>query len=116
MEGTFFQQQHSLDDNLKRLVYLALGAQPYTTLSRVIVSGDFNRQDWNRTRLMRLVSVQRAKAPKKTISGMAYDNVLYSPRDFLHTLELTDFRVGPMVGSDHRIVEAKFRAQTSALK
>ena len=106
---------YSLTANLKRCMKLALNGESEETLSHVIFAGDFNRQDWDTDRVIwspprRLVSVQQKNSMMHTISNLAYDNVLYSSRNFLHTLERKSFEVGDSLGSDHRVIQVVFRA------
>lgn len=118
---------YSLYKNLKRFVELALNGEPYGTLHHIIIAGDFNRQDWSKERQIwslpssydsyygtppkpKLISAQNGDNLKKTIKTYAYDNVLYSSRDFMHTLEKTKFRVLGKHGSDHSVIESVFLA------
>lgn len=118
---------YSLYKNLKRFVDTALNGAKYDTLHHIIIAGDFNRQDWEKEREIwslpasyssyyntpprpKLVSVQKAKGLKSTIKALAYDNVLFSSRNFMHTLERKKFEVFGKFGSDHSVVEVVFRA------
>ena len=118
---------YSLYQNLKRCMNTALNGAAYDTLNHVIIAGDFNRQDWHKEREIwslppsysdyhgtppkpKLISVQKAKSLKPTINTLAYDNVLYSSRDFMYTLEQNKFEVLENLGSDHAVIEVVFRA------
>lgn len=118
---------YSLNKNLKRFVDMALNGASKDTLHHIIMAGDFNRQDWDKTRSIwtltpsyslyhgtppkpKLISAQKAKSLKPTISKLAYDNVLYSSRSFMHTLERKKFEVLKKHGSDHAVIEVVFRA------
>ena len=123
----FKSDPYSLYENLKRCVNTALKGAAYGTLNHIIIAGDFNRQDWHKEREIwslppsysdyhgtppkpKLISVQKATSLKPTINTLAYDNVLYSSRDFMYTLEQDQFKVLKKLGSDHAVIEVVFRA------
>ena len=122
----FNSNPYSLYNNLKRCVDMALKGASYNTLNHIIIAGDFNRQDWDKVLEIwplpasysayhytppkpNLISVQKAKNLKYTINNRAYDNVLYSSRDFMYTLEKKKFEVLENLGSDHAVIEVVFR-------
>lgn len=117
------EKPYSLIKNLNRCLEGALEradgtVESRSTLAHVIFAGDFNRQDWDKPREIwgksvsqqELVSAQNPKQLAPTLGTRAYDNVLFSSRDFLHTLEKLNFNVTNSLGSDHRVVQATFAA------
>lgn len=122
------KEPYSLEKNVKHFIKKALenafgkGRATHDKLSHIIIAGDFNRKDWNKTRhvwnlppshppppMPKLISAQKNTLKSTHMMG-AIDNVLFSSRDFMHTLELSKFEVRENHGSDHHMIKAVFDA------
>jgi hypothetical protein len=94
------------------------GEEDYNSgVAHVIIGGDFNRDDWQKARVLQApydLKLRSAQGLSKkpvypTISGKAFDNILFSSRRFRYMLELNSFYAETdKRGSDHKAVVAQF--------
>lgn len=115
------KEPYSLMPNLKYFVKMTLQKSGVawageSGVAHVVIGGDFNREDWTKPRALHapndleLHSAQGLNAPLlPTISGKAFDNILFGSREFRYTLELKSFYTEKETrGSDHNAVAAWF--------